>query len=243
MILFKLILLFSVLMLSGVLLTLALLRFNLNKFGKSDLAIKILFWIPIFIVYTFFVFSNDSVKLIGLLLLVSTILFECFRVVSRITKRKTFFIAYIIFFFICLLHLAFLRFTNFNLTKLLLTIGIASAVSDVTAFFFGKYFGKHNLPIYINAKKNWEGALGQLVGGFIGVLLVKYFLIQDISIFLFIPIGIGSAIGDLLNSYVKRKAGITYWSNFLPGHGGFIDRFSSLSYSGFITFYFLLLFE
>ena len=57
-----------------------------------------------------------------------------------------------------------------------------------------------------------------------------------------LPIGLGSAAGDLTNSYVKRQLGIKDWSKLLPGHGGFTDRLSSLSGAAMVLFYTLLLF-
>ena len=76
----------------------------------------------------------------------------------------------------------------------------------------------------------------------IGVLLIKYFVVHQGNILIFLPIGIGSAIGDLMNSRAKRIAGIKNWSNFIPGHGGFIDRFCSLAGSSVFTFYYILFF-
>jgi len=149
---------------------------------------------------------------------------------------------YIIFFLIALLHLPLLGILKLDLKNLLLVIGIASSVSDVTAFFFGSYFGIHKLPSFVNVNKSWEGILGQIAGALIGVLLIKLFIADKVNILLFLPIGAGSSIGDILNSYIKRKVGIKSWSYLLPGHGGVIDRFSSLAWSAIFTFYFILIF-
>lgn len=240
MILLKLLLLFSTLMLIGTLLTLALFKFNLSKFRRSELSKKILVWIPIFLVFIFFVFSNDVLKSIGLCILVAAILSEYFHVRKKLSGNQSFFIFYIICFLIALLHLPLLKLVQSNITNILLTLGLASAISDVTAFFFGRYFGIHKLPSFINHQKSWEGVLGQVVGALIGILLIKLFVLNDANALLFLPIGLGSAIGDILNSYVKRKVKLVNWSNFIPEHGGFIDRFSSLIFSSFLTFYFLL---
>lgn len=242
MILFKLFLLFFVLFLSGFFLTLALFKFNLRKLRDSELSKKILLWIPIFFIFIFIVFSSSIVQLIGLSILVFIALYEFLRVIIKTSKDKIFLTIYIIFFLFALLHLLFLSLLNLDITNLLIVIGFASATSDVTAFFCGKFFGAHKLPSFINVNKTWEGALGQIAGALIGVFLVKLFIVDKVSLLLFLPIGVGSAVGDMLNSYIKRKVNIKRWSNFISGHGGFIDRFSSLAWSAVLTFYFILLF-
>lgn len=241
MILIRLVILFFILMAFGILLTLVLFKFNITKFRKSELSIKIFFWFPITAIFIFFAFSNNITQIVGLSVLILSIFYEYFRVRGILSKNRLLFISYFTFLIFGLLHLAFLKFLQQDITSLLLVLGFGSALSDVTAFFFGNYFGKHKLPSFINPNKSWEGILGQIVGAFIGVLLIKLFIVSNVSILLFLPIGIGSAIGDITNSYMKRKVNLTSWSNFIPGHGGFIDRFSSLNGSSLLTFYYLFL--
>lgn len=226
-------------MVFGVLLTLILFKFNITKIKESGLSTKIFFWFPIAAIFIFFAFANNTIQLIGLSVLILLISYEYFRVRDILSKNRLLFISYFIFLISGLLHLAFLKILQTDIAGLLLVLGISSAISDVTAFFFGNYFGKHKLPSFINPNKSWEGILGQIIGAFIGVLLIKLFIVNTVSILLFLPIGIGSALGDIANSYIKRKAGIKTWSNFIPGHGGFIDRFSSLTGSSLLTFYYL----
>jgi len=227
-------------MIIGTFLTLALFHFDFNKFKNAELYKKIFYWIPIFIVFTFIAFSNNFIKLLCLILISTMIIFEYLRVISE-THKKSFFIIYLAFFLAAVLHFILLSLLKINLTDLLLVIGISSALSDVTAFFFGKYMGGHKLPFVINANKSWEGILGQIVGALLGVISMKLFILTDVNLLLFIPIGIGSTLGDILNSFIKRRAKIDSWSNFIPGHGGFMDRFSSFTGSAMFTYYFLLL--
>jgi phosphatidate cytidylyltransferase len=56
-----------------------------------------------------------------------------------------------------------------------------------------------------------------------------------------VALGAGSALGDLTNSYVKRKLAIDEWGRAIPGHGGILDRFSSMAGSAVLVFYFLLI--
>ena len=149
-------------------------------------------------------------------------------------------IAYLPIFIIGLAHLSLLRMLpNFPTTLIYVIIG--TAVSDVGGFFLGNSIGYHKLPEAINKKKSWEGVAGQIIGALIGVTITKFYIFGTGSLWLFIPIGIGSAAGDLLNSTTKRILGIKNWSNNIPGHGGFLDRFCSLAGSSTLSFYWLLL--
>jgi phosphatidate cytidylyltransferase len=65
--------------------------------------------------------------------------------------------------------------------------------------------------------------------------------VQAVPVGLFIPIGLGSGVGDIINSAAKRRVGVVNWSRLIPGHGGLADRFSSIAASALLSFYFLLL--
>ena len=80
------------------------------------------------------------------------------------------------------------------------------------------------------------------MGAFLGILLLNYVLGLNYSWLLFLPIGIGAAVGDMVNSIAKRINGIKNWSNLIPGHGGFLDRFCSLAGSVTLVYYYIKLF-
>ncbi len=241
MMLFKLVALFFFLLICGLFFTLIIFKFNFAVFKKSELSKKIIFWIPIFVVFLFFVFSNHQIQFLIVVLLIGAVLLEYLNAIKKVHSKRLLLFSFIIMIVIGLIHLIFLKNLDQDAKTLLLTIGIGTAVSDVTAFFFGNFRGKHKLPQAINPNKSWEGIIGQILGAFLGVFLIKFFIISRTNIMWFIPIGIGSAIGDIFNSFTKRKANINSWSNIIPGHGGFIDRFSSLAISSLLTFYFALL--
>jgi phosphatidate cytidylyltransferase len=139
-------------------------------------------------------------------------------------------LAYLALVIVALAHVpAFFVGLDAQAVPALLTICFCSALSDVTAFFFGSFAGRHHLPAWMNAHKSWEGVLGQILGSLLGYGLVTTTLGITLGWKLAAAVGVASAVGDLINSVVKRRLNIKDWGQSLPGHGGILDRFSSLS--------------
>jgi phosphatidate cytidylyltransferase len=182
-------------------------------------------------------YSPIAIRLSIICLFIAFIFFET---AIKNKKRHLLAITYGVLLSICLLQAIFIS-SNYDI-NLLITIAICSVLSDVAAYFFGNYLGNHKLPAFLNNKKSWEGVAGQLLGALIGVFVVGAFLVPNLPLIIFIPIGVGSALGDLLNSYIKRRLDVKDWSNYIPGHGGFADRLSSMSLSILFAFYFVLIF-
>jgi phosphatidate cytidylyltransferase len=115
-----------------------------------------------------------------------------------------------------------------------LLLGIISAVviADSAAYFAGKRFGKHKLAPLISPGKTWEG----VAGAWIAVSIYGFALCQILGIDYWLIIGLWgitvlSIMGDLLESLVKRHAGVKDSGNLLPGHGGMLDRVDGLTSS------------
>ena len=108
-------------------------------------------------------------------------------------------------------------------------------INDTMAYIIGSFIGKTPLST-ISPKKTWEGTIGGILLSIIvvGYLFpVIYFKSFSLSLFIFIlPIAVIAAIagtfGDLLESKLKRLAGVKDSGSLMPGHGGFLDRFDSL---------------
>lgn len=235
----KLIVLASSIFVIGMALTLPIYKFDYKKFVSSTVFIKIIFWIPIFIAFLVVLYANHTIRLLILIGLMLITVIE-FLPVLRQSKPKLKLVVCYFAFIAGLSHLCIID-SNFqnSFNSILITICIATVMADVVAYFAGNYLGKHKLPKAFNSAKSWEGVAGEVVGSLLGVFLVNNFVEPVYSLWMFLPIGIGSAIGDLANSYAKRQAGIKEWSQAVPGHGGFIDRLCSLAGSSALLFYFL----
>ena len=111
---------------------------------------------------------------------------------------------------------------------------------DTGAYLIGINFGKHKIS-KISPNKSWEGFFGGLVIMFLIVSLVlhvgEHFNFASALLFS-ISIAIVAQVGDLFESWFKRRAKIKDSGILLPGHGGFLDRFDAVI---FVAPFFLLI--
>ena len=127
-----------------------------------------------------------------------------------------------------LLALGWLRFM-YGASPVFWAVSIVVA-SDVAAYVFGRTFGKRKIFPVISPGKTWEGFLGGLtaaglVGALLGVCLGGDWALGGVLVALLT--GIAGVMGDLVESYVKRWAGVKDSGKSLPGHGGVLDRLDS----------------
>lgn len=101
---------------------------------------------------------------------------------------------------------------------------------DIAAYAIGKAFGTHPLTPKLSPKKTIEG----FIAGFVGAMafMLGWWMLGvvslDIAVVAGISIGLVGQLGDLVESSLKRTAGVKDTGSFLPGHGGLLDRFDSL---------------
>jgi len=132
----------------------------------------------------------------------------------------------LLIFFLSLLKIY--NFEDYNLKFLWLILIVW--LTDIGGYVFGKLFGGPKL-IKISPNKTWSGAIGSLILSQFAILIffidVNYQLSINL-IFLQIFLSILGQIGDILMSFIKRKNNKKDSSNFIPGHGGFLDRVDGL---------------
>ncbi len=126
---------------------------------------------------------------------------------------------------------------------IIITIFITLWMTDSAAYFIGSAMGKHKLFPRVSPNKSWEGAIAGFVFAIITLVVLKMFLLDFlnwIDIIAFgIIIGVFGQVGDLIESLIKRDAGVKDSSNLIPGHGGIFDRFDSLLFSAPILFLYM----
>jgi len=114
---------------------------------------------------------------------------------------------------------------------------VLSFGTDSAAYFVGMAFGRHKMAPVISPKKSWEGAAGGVLGGML--LMLLYAMILDVAFRFEVAYGaamlygamgaVTCVLGDLVFSVVKRQTGIKDYGSLLPGHGGILDRFDSMT--------------
>lgn len=116
---------------------------------------------------------------------------------------------------------------------------ICAFLTDAGAYFAGVFLGKHRGITKVSPNKSLEGYIGGILSGGIFLLLYGVILQQFAGLTVSLPIMavyglIGSAVtevGDLSFSLIKRQFGIKDYGNLLPGHGGMLDRFDSMTFA------------
>jgi phosphatidate cytidylyltransferase len=115
-------------------------------------------------------------------------------------------------------------------------------VSDTAAFFVGSAIGRRKLAPGISPGKSVEGAAGGLVGGIAGALAVWAAGLPGVPAWhagvLGFVVAILGILGDLLESLLKRWAGVKDSGRLFPGHGGMLDRLDSLLFGAPILYYY-----
>ncbi|MBC8266516.1 MAG: phosphatidate cytidylyltransferase [Flavobacteriales bacterium] len=111
--------------------------------------------------------------------------------------------------------------------EIILFIFILTWTFDTFAYLVGVKLGKHKIMPSVSPKKSWEG----FVGGFIFTLIAAYLshsyfgfssLRDPLIISAILPFT--ATLGDFIESHFKREAGVKDSGNFIPGHGGMLDR-------------------
>ena len=111
-------------------------------------------------------------------------------------------------------------------------------LADAGAYFVGNWKGKRKLAPTISPNKTVEGFFGALLGVtlaiFVGIQFVELSALQ--AGLWILAVWLAAVAGDLFESLIKRRSGVKDSGLFLPGHGGFLDRFDSLIFAAPFVF-------
>lgn len=105
-------------------------------------------------------------------------------------------------------------------------------INDTMAYVVGSLIGKTPISKW-SPKKTWEGTLGGMLlsVGLINLMAAIQWNVSWDMIAISFTVAIAGTIGDLYESRLKRLAGVKDSGSFMPGHGGFLDRFDSILFA------------
>jgi phosphatidate cytidylyltransferase len=114
--------------------------------------------------------------------------------------------------------------------------------SDAAAYYGGRTFGRHKLAPNISPGKTWEGAVAGMLASLLLAAASHYWFFLNLPIKFALPLAavmnVMGVLGDLTESALKRSAGMKDTAQFLPGHGGILDRIDSLLFNAPVIYYF-----
>ncbi len=126
---------------------------------------------------------------------------------------------------------------------LLVLLG-ATWATDIGAFFWGTFFGKHKLAPQLSPKKTWEGFYGGIVTSVLGLYFLDKIAVREINflnlntvILLGVILAVTGQIGDLMESMIKRSLSAKNSGSIFLSHGGIFDRLDSVLINGMVLFY------
>jgi phosphatidate cytidylyltransferase len=211
-----------------------------NKILESNLFKRILTALILIPIVVYIVIEGGILfdLFLGLIFIIA--IYEVIRIVNNDKKlsqlkKLIWIIPILIYIGISLLSLKYIRLYDggqLKITVLFLSIW----VFDSAAYFAGSWIGGPKLIPKISPKKTWAGLIG---GSLITFFLSAFAIIMGFYLSL---IGIIGQVGDLMESYFKRRFDVKDSGNILPGHGGILDRMDSIFLAS-IFFYLILNFS
>ncbi len=155
-------------------------------------------------------------------------------IMAQIMKRSVIWaVAGLVYLSIPILALVWLRLVAPQGFYLVLWILCVVWAADSVAFFAGSAIGGPKLAPAISPNKTWAGAVGGLVGA--SLVGVGFALAADLpmatAMFASAFVGLWAELGDLQESWIKRRLHIKDLGTLIPGHGGLLDRLDSLMFA------------
>ena len=186
----------------------------------------------LFIYFTLIKIENEIINLILLVSLLSNFIMSSWLFKFKI-KEKTikYLLSYTYPIFGCFFIIVIPYSNGYYEPILIFLVYTINWINNSFAFIIGKNFGNTKLLKNISPNKSWEGFFGgiffSIVFSFIFYQLKPEFNFMKL-IFLSFSIPVLATLGDLVQSKIKRQAGVKDSGILLPGHGGFFDRMDSI---------------
>lgn len=212
--------------------------------------------LPIYCLFNYLIIPSFGWLVVLGVILITLIVFSIFSFFKNVDFKK--YIASILpLVYPALLLLAMMLANDLPNPKgflALLLIFVISSLSDTSAYLVGMTYSKirggkaKKMCPKLSPNKTWAGGIGGIVGGVLGAILV-YFIFKNLAdtvlffspLLLFVVVGvlgsISTEIGDLLESFIKRKVGIKDMGKIMPGHGGIMDRIDGISLTSVVVFF------
>ena len=201
---------------------------NLNK--------RILTSFPLLIIAAYAVYNN-FILVLSLYIVSAILIYEISNILINIFKKNkicSFIFLNLFILYICLFtsQIYFFLSGEFeNKRTIFLLILSICIFTDIGGYIFGKIFKGKKLTS-ISPNKTYSGMIGSFISSLIvSMLFISYFNLSFYLIFFTFLISLVSQSGDLFISYLKRKADIKDTGNFLPGHGGLLDRMDGMIFA------------
>ena len=193
------------------------------------------------------------VLIISLIIIATISWIEFYALISKIYLKKksmhSFFraffkVAFLVYIYslVCLILIIESQYTNLKIFVLYSIL--VSVASDIGGLIIGKIFKGKKLT-KISPNKTISGALGSFIMSYLLLFFLIIFNLLTAHVFIFIYCFFTSLfcqLGDIFFSYLKRKAKIKDTGNFLPGHGGILDRLDGIFLGMPIGFISLIIF-
>jgi phosphatidate cytidylyltransferase len=142
--------------------------------------------------------------------------------------------------------------TRDNGPSLLMFLFLTVWCGDIAALYVGRAFGRKKLAPQLSPNKTWEGSVASVVGSVLVTLLLIWIAgalaersVNVLSypgslwrwIGLAVLLNVAAQVGDLVESAIKRGAGVKDSGHLLPGHGGMLDRIDALLLAAPVLWY------
>ena len=191
----------------------------------------------ILFIFFFFALKINFILLILLIFIFYQLFYEFYNIIKKIFYKKLskifFSLLLVLFFLFYLMQDVWIAISsnNFDLKLEFLIIVTICISSDIGGYIFGKIFKGKKLT-KISPNKTYSGMYGSFILSiFITLIIFFKFMTIEKLIFIAIIFSAISQLGDLIISYLKRRAKLKDTGNLLPGHGGLLDRFDGLIFT------------